>query len=416
MDGHLILIIMLILIAAIFSAAEIAFASLSQAKVRSFQDDGRFASKALIHLKSHSEQLLITILLGNNLATILVGAMATIWGMETFGNAAIGIITGALTIVTLIVGEIIPKIFAQKHAETFARIFAYPILWLTYVLWPILWLMEKFVHGLVKVFKIKSSMQSVSEEELLALVEIGTKEGVIAEHEQDLIENVLKFTDTTVEEIMTLRKNIQVLAASTTISDAVTFFLAHCYSRVPVYEGNLDNIVGIVNVHDILRLTTQPGARKTLADMQFSHVITVPKTESINKLFKKFQRRKQHMGIVVDEFGGTVGLVTLEDILEEIVGDIVDEQDREFKKVYKIEKNKWEAFGESSIDEINAALKIELDYPGHQSISLLILEQLHRFPKQGEKVLFENIIIEIKSMSQKKIERVIIEKLSEPAA
>ncbi|MCL5260840.1 MAG: hemolysin family protein [Gammaproteobacteria bacterium] len=414
MDGNLLLIILLVFFTAAFSGAEIAFTSLSPAKVRTFQSDRRFASKAIFRLKTHSERLLIAILLCNNLGTILIGVIATIWGIKTFGSATVGVITGLLSLILLIVGEIIPKIFAQKYSEGFSRIIAYPMLWITYILFPVLWLIEKFVHGIIKACKIKSSMQSVSEEELLALVDIGTKEGVIGEHEQDLIENVLKFTDTTVEEIMTLEKNIQALGCKSTLQDAARFFVDNSFSRVPVYDGNIDNIIGILNVHEVLRLTMQPSNIKTLNEVQFTPVITVPKTESINQLFKKFQRRKQHMAAVVDEYGNTVGLVTLEDILEEIVGDIVDEQDREFKKIYKIEKNVWEAFGECTIEEINLALKIELGYPKHQPISLLILEQLHRFPKQGEKILFENIIIEVKLMSKKKIERVIIERIPEP--
>lgn len=413
MDGSLLLLIFLVFFSAAFAAAEIAFTALTPAKVRTFQADRKFASSAIFRLKAHSERLLIAILLCNSLGTILIGVVATMWGIKTFSSATVGVISGLLSLILLIVGEIVPKIFAQKYAEQFSRGVAYPVLWITYLLWPILWVIEKFIYGIMRVFKIKSSMQSVSEEELLALVDIGARQGVIGEHEQDLIENVLKFTDTTVEEIMTLEKNIQALAANSNIHDAVKFFIDNGFSRVPVYDGNIDNIIGILNVHEILRLSLKPSMANSLNELHFAPVVTVPKTESINQLFKKFQRRKQHMAVVVDEYGNTIGLVTLEDILEEIVGDIVDEQDREFKKIYKIEKNTWETFGECTIEEINQALKIELDYPKHQPISLLILEKLHRFPKEGEKILFENIILVVKLMSKKRIERVIIEKVTE---
>jgi putative hemolysin len=411
MDFHLLALIILILIAAAFSGTEIAFTSLSPAKVRTFRDDKRFASKTIYRLKMKPESLLITILLGNNLANILATVVATIWAIGVFGSAAIGIVSGALTFIILIFGEITPKTLAQKYAEQFSRLTAYPLLWLTYILWPINWLLEKFIHGLMKFFKAKNPIRSMSEEELLALVDIGTKEGIIEEHEQEFITNVLEFTDTTVEEIMTLEKDIEALEANTTIRDAIKFFVEHSHSRIPVYKKNLNNIIGIITVHDILRLTYKAKPIKTLADLHFNPIVVVPKTKAISKLFKEFQIRRQHLAMVVDEHGDTVGLVTLEDILEEIVGDIIDEQDREFKKVYKIGKNQWEAFGEATIEHINEVLQIDLNYPEHQTISLLILEQLKRFPKQGEKIVFENLIIQIKAMGEKRIEKVLISKI-----
>jgi CBS domain containing-hemolysin-like protein len=409
MDAHLLLLIILIIVSAIFSGTEIAFTALSAAKVYTFKNDNRFASKAIYRLKTHSESLLITILLGNNLANILATVTATIWGIRVFGSAAIGIISGALTFVILIFGEITPKTLAQKYAEQFSRLTAYPLLWLTFILYPILWLLEKFIYGLMKLFKAKNPIRSMSEEELLALVDIGTKEGVIEEHEQEFISNVLEFTDTKVEEIMTLKKDIESLEINTTIKDAVNFFIEHTHTRLPVYKTNINNIVGIITVHDILRLIyDKTKTINSLAELHFNPVVVVPKTKKISKLFKEFQIRRQHLAIVVDEHGHTLGLVTLEDILEEIVGDIVDEQDREIKKVYKIGKDTWEAFGEATIEQINTVLQTKLNYPEHQTISLLILEQLHRFPKQGEKIVYENLIIQIKEMTKKKIEKVLI--------
>jgi len=411
MDAHLLLLVILIVISAIFSGTEIAFTALSPAKVQTFKSDNRFASKAIYRLKSHPESLLITILLGNNLANILATVAATIWGIRTFGSAAIGIISGTLTFIVLIFGEITPKTLAQKYAEPFSRLTAYPLLWLTIILFPIIWVLEKFIYGLMKLFKAKNPIRSMSEEELLALVDIGTREGIIEEHEQEFISNVLDFTDTTVEEIMTLEKNIEALEINTSIRDTVKFFVEHTHTRLPVYKRDINNIMGIITVHDILRLIYQEKPIKTLADLHFNPMVVVPKTKVISKLFKEFQIRRQHLAIVVDEHGDTVGLVTLEDILEEIVGDIIDEQDRELKKVYRIDKNTWEALGDATIERINEELQIELNYPEHQTISLLILEQLHRFPKQGEKILYENLIFQVKAMSHKKIEKVLISKL-----
>jgi putative hemolysin len=214
---------------------------------------------------------------------------------------------------------------------------------------------------------------------------------------------------------MTVKKDMEILKADTSISDAVHFFLEHSHSRIPVYKDTMHNIVGIVTVHDILRFLHDPDSiDKTLADFKLKHPIVTPKTKTISNLFHEFQRRRQHIAVIVDERGETVGLVTMEDILEEIVGDIVDEQDREEKMITQIGKNEWEAHGEAEIEELNEALDLELDFPEHETVSLLILEELHRFPKLGEKIVIENLIFQVKEMGKKKIERVLITKLPTP--
>ena len=414
MTSQLLLLIFLIILSGAFSGAEIALTTLSPAKVRAIGKDGKFASKAIRKLKSKPQRLLITILIGNNLVNVLATVIATIWGMEVFGSTAIGIVTGVLTFVILVFGEITPKTFAQKYSERSARLLAYPLLWLTKILFPVIWILEKFTDGLISGLKLRESLHSVSEDELLALVDIGTKEGVIEEQEQEMIENVLEFTDTTVEEVMTFKKDMEMLRVNTSIRDSVDFFLNHSHSRIPVYKDTIHNIVGIVTVHDILRFLHAPNKDKTLEEFKLKAPIVVPKTKSISKLFHEFQRRRQHLAIVVDEHGETAGLVTMEDILEEIVGDIVDEQDREERLIRSIGKNEWEANGEADIEELNEALDVELNYPEHQTISLLILEELHRFPKLGEKIIFENLIFQVKEMGKKKIETVQITRLPEP--
>ena len=414
MYSQLLLLIFLILLSGAFSGAEIALTSLSPAKVKAISKDKKFASGAIVKLKSKPQRLLITILIGNNLVNILTTVLATFWAVEVFGNNAIGIVTGVLTFLILMFGEITPKTFAQKYAERFSRGLAHPLLWLTNILFPVIWIFEKFTNVLISGLKLKGPLHSVSEDELLALVDIVTKEGVIEEQEQELIENVLEFTDTTAEEVMTVKKDIEMLKIGTPINEAVHFFLNHSHSRIPVYKESIHNFVGIVTVHDILRFLHDPEKGKTLADFKLIAPIIVPKTKSISKLFHEFQKRRQHLAIVVDERGETAGLITMEDILEEIVGDIVDEQDQEEKMIKVIGKNEWLADGETSIEQINEDLDIELNYPEHQTISLLILEQLHRFPKLGEKIVYENLIFQVKEMGKKKIELVQISKLSEP--
>ena len=416
MYTKLLLLIFLIFLSGAFSGSEIALTSLSAAKVRAINKGNKFASKAIVKLKSKPQRLLITILICNNLANILVTVIATIWATEVFGNKAVGIVTGLLTFIILIFGEITPKTLAQKYSEKVSRLVAYPLLFLTEILYPVIWIFEKFTQSLINKLKIHQPLHSVSEDELLAMVDIGTKEGVIEEQEQELIENVLEFSDTTADEIMTIKKDIIALNLNTKLSDAVHFFLLHSYSRIPIYKDNLNNIAGVLTVHDILRFLHEPDKNKTLGDFKLKPTIITPKTKAISKLFHEFQIRRQHMAIVVDEHGDTVGLLTLEDILEEIVGKITDEHEIQEKKIWQIEKNEFEAEGEVSIEEINESLGLKLNFPEHGTISLLILEKLRRFPKTGEKIVFENLIFQVKKMSHKKIEKVGITRLPEPEA
>ncbi len=411
MDSDIVLLFILIIVSGAFSGAEIALTSLSPAKIKTMKNDRRVGAKAVYKLKQNPESLLITILIGNNLVNILTTVIATIWGMRVFGSNALGIVTGVLTFIILIFGEITPKTYAQKHADGFARMMANPLLWLTYVLYPIIWLLEKLIHGLMWIMKAKSPIKTMTEEELLAMVDIGTKEGVIEEHEQEMIENVLEFTDTTVEEIMTIKADIESLDINTNIHDARHFFITHSHSRIPVYKRNLDNIVGILTVHDILKITHAEKPIEKLSDFHYLLHIVVPKTKSIEKLFREFQKRRQHIAVVVDERGNTIGVVTMEDILEEIVGDIVDESDREESHITQIGKNEWVASGDATIEEVNEIIGIELDYPEHQTVSLLILEKLHEFPNLGEKIKYENLEFQVKKMGKKKIEEVLITKI-----
>jgi putative hemolysin len=409
-DSSLVLLILLIALSGAFSGAEIALTSISLAKATTLKESKHFGAKAVFKLKKKPQSTLIAILIGNNLVNILATVVATIWGIETFGSNAIGIVTGILTFVVLVFGEITPKTIAQKYAVSFACTVSYPLLGLIVVLYPVIWILNKFIGSMMRIFNVNNPIGTISEEELLAMVDIGTKEGIIEEHEQEFIENVLEFTDTTAEEIMTIEKDIEAIEINSTIKDSAHFFVQHSHTRIPVYKNDINNIVGIVTVHDILSLLHDSKEIKTLADLHYQPVIVVPKTKSINKLFREFQKRRQHLAIVVDEHGMTVGIVTLEDILEEIVGDIADEKDREEDGIYSIGKNEWEVEGDTTIEEINEALKTELDYPEHQTISLLILEELQGFPHKGEKITYENLTIQVKEMGKNKIEKVLITK------
>ena len=409
------LIIVLVILSAAFSAAEIALTSLSPARVQTLKQENRFGSLAVFKLKKNPQNMLIAILICNNLVNISATAIATVWGIRTFGSHIVGVVTGVMTFVILFFGEITPKTIAQKYSVNVACLLSYPLLGLSYLLYPVIFIFNACIHGLMKLFNAKNPIRTMTEEELLAMVDIGTKEGVIEEHEQEFIENVLEFTDTTAEEIMTLEKDAEVMDESTTVEEAAHKFMDFSHTRIPVFKKDLNNVIGIITVHDILRLLQKEEKHKKLGELHYQKVIVVPKTKSISRLFREFQKRRQHIAIVVDEHGDTVGLVTLEDILEEIVGDIADEEDISDITVRKIGKNQWEANGDATIEELNKALKTEIAYPEHETISLLILEQVHGFPKKGEKIIYGNLQIQVIEMGKNRIEKVCITKLPKSA-
>ncbi|HCW32360.1 MAG: transporter [Candidatus Peregrinibacteria bacterium GW2011_GWF2_39_17] len=411
MGFQIVILVVLLSLSAFFSASETALVSLSPAKVRDLVRKKKKGALLVEQIKSHPHKLLITILIGNNLVNVLASVYATIIFENILGSAALGIITGILTFVILVFGEIAPKLFAQNHAKALSRYVA-PFLYIFFVIFtPAVWLLDSFIKIMFLTTGKTKHENHVTEDELKAFVDIGAEEGAIQKDEQELIENVLEFSDTRVEEIMAPRVGIQALPLSSTIKEASDFVVKHHHSRIPVYDKNIDDIVGMITVKEILGRIHTEEMNKTLGSLNLLKPLKVPASKKINQLFHEFQKRRMHLAIVLDEHGGTAGLITLEDILEEIVGEIVDEFDEEEKPdLRKIGKSEVEATGKTLIEEINDALEIQIPAPEHKTISYYITEKLGRFPKRGEIIDDENFVTTIDEMNKHTIEKVTIER------
>lgn len=375
----------LLLLSGFFSGAEVALVSLSRAKARSLVQQKKRGAKAIEYLKNHPEKLLITILIGNNLVNILIPVLSTVIFTEIFGDTIIGIMTGILTILLLIFGEIAPKTFAQKHAETFGLITGPIIYFLSKALLPVVWILEKLIESLGG----KSSEgfeKTFSDEELLALAEIGEEEGTLESDERERIENVLEFGDTTAKEIMTPRPAMDVLPESTTLKEAVDFFLSKTHSRIPVFRVTIDQISGVFTLKDIMKFEQNFPPDTQLNKLPKNPVLTIPTSMVLEDILREMKWRRTHMAIVIDEHGGTAGLVTLEDLLEEVFGEIEDETDPKKAEIKKMPDQSYLIPGDSELEEIN--LETGLHIPGEESetIAKIILDILGRFPKRGEKV------------------------------
>ncbi|MFA6458371.1 MAG: hemolysin family protein [Patescibacteria group bacterium] len=396
----------LLVLSAFFSSSEVAFVSLSPAKVKVLAERKSRASKLVVALKSRPQRLLATVLLGNNLVNILASGLATVVATEMFGSFGLGIATGLMTFLILIFGEIFPKAFAQKYAENVALFSAFPLTVFEKILTPFTWTIEKTLHALGAYH-----IEKISEREIVAAVHLGTQSGEIKEHEKELIQNVLEFTDTRVDEVMTPRVEIAAIEKGMTVAAVEKFFHSHTFSRLPVFDGSVDKIIGILNFRQLFAwhgLRTAPIKKLSLIEPVFT-----PASRTTRSLFKELQSRHNHLAIVVDEHGGTLGIVTLEDLLEEIVGEIEDEQDSAAEEIEKINAHTLLASGTAPLGEIDELLgtKLEKGRFDGKSVAFLLLEKLAKMPRKNAKIRVANVELTIEKVLGNRIEKVKIEKI-----
>lgn len=391
MDPDLLLVLLLLALSGFFSASETALMTLSPAKVRTLVEAKKPGANYLAKLKAQHHRTLITILVGNNLVNILAASLTTVVLAQAFGSAAVGIATGLITLVVLIFGEVVPKSMATTYAKPIACFVAPPLHFLSIVLTPVIWVLDLMINTLLRLLGTTKQKQ-VTDEELIAMASIGAEEGSIDEHERELIENVLEFNDIRVEEIMTPRVHVAALPEDHDLDSATEFVLHHTYSRIPVYRDTIDNIVGILSMKELLRHRhdDEEPSETTLRQVDLHKVLKVSLNTPIHELFHQFKSKKTHMAIVIDEHGGTAGLVTLEDLLEELVGDIEDEADTQEERIKEIKNGHYELSGRVELDEIHELTGLEFDYPEYKTISFLLTEKMGKLPKMGQKVRIDS--------------------------
>ncbi|MFC1616528.1 hemolysin family protein [Patescibacteria group bacterium] len=409
MSTQIIILATLIVLSAIFSGSETALVSVTKSKVDQLVAEKKRNSTLLKKMKQDPHKLLITVLIGNNIVNIGASAYAAILFTDIFGSSGVGIATGLMTFLILIFGEITPKSFCHQHSVGVSLFIAKPIYVLQILFWPFVWLFEQVVKLVNIIFGSKTGY-TVTEGELVAMLKIGAEEGSIEKQEKELIENVLEFNDIMVEEVMTPRVKIDALDEEMTIQEAVNYAIKHTHSRIPIYRENLDSIIGIISIKELLQYFDRHNGSKKLKKLDFPIPMEVPLSKKINVLFREFQKQHQHIAVVIDEYGGTGGLVTLEDLLEEIVGEIVDETDPHEKILEVINKNTVIANGSAEIEMINDFFRIKFWDEEHDTINTVIMEYLHRFPREGEVVHFPRLKIEISQMKGNIVEKVKITK------
>jgi CBS domain containing-hemolysin-like protein len=319
--SNIAIFVVLLIFSAFFSASEVALVGITHAKVRILSEGEGSAGKRLEKLKSDPDHFLITILIGNNIANVGASAIATAVAFVIFGDAGVAIATGVVALLLLIFGEIGPKTFATRNTETVALFVATPIYYMTVVLSPFFWVYDRLRYagknGAVDV-------PAVTEEEIREWIDVGEMEGAIEEDEKEMIYSVLRFNDITTKEIMTPRSDVAVIEDISSLDRAVSHFRDTGYSRVPVYHGHVGNVVGTLNIKDLFNAYTAENHSVLVKTLMFD-VYCVPESKKIDDLLHELQLRRMHMAIVLDESGEFSGVVTFEDILEELVGNIIEE-------------------------------------------------------------------------------------------
>ena len=404
---QIVVLSVLLLLSGFFSSAETALFSISKAKAIHLAKEKGLANALIKKMKDDPHRLLSTILIGNNLVNVGASALATAITIELVSSNAVGIATGVMTCLILIFGEIFPKSVATRNNILIARLVIIPLYWLSILFAPIIVLLN-FIPKLTGKVKRKSH---VTEEELMTFVEVVEEEGGIEEEERELIHNIFEFDDTSASEIMTPRADMFVINADEEFKLEET--VKSGFTRFPVIEGDIDHVIGIFNIKDLLMhqatCVDDIDVRKLMRESYF-----VPENKKLDHLLQEFKRRKQHMAIVVDEHGGVSGLITLEDALEEIVGEIIDETDKFEPHIVKLRKNEWKVLGKSEIDEVNEKLQIDIpDSKEYDTFSGYVLDQIGRIPKEKEDISLDNFIVTVKEMDGTRIKEYIVKKKTE---
>lgn len=370
-------------LSAFFSSSEVALISINRAKVRTLVNEGRKGSAALAELKESPDRILITILIGNNLVNIGAAALATAIAIEAFGDIGVGIATGFVTIVLLVFGEIGPKIYATRRSEHFALSVAPIVLFLSRVCSPFIWLFEK-VSGSRSAAQLADNV--VTEEEIKEWIDVGKEGGTIEEEEKEMLYSVFEFGDTTAREIMTTRIDVVTIEDTSTLNEALHLFNEQGFSRIPVYHEQVDNIIGVLNVKDVYSAMLTGKKEIPIKDLMYDPYFA-PETKKIDDLLKELQLRKVQMAIILDEYSSFAGIATVEDILEELVGDILDEFDREEPDIQKTGEGVYLIDAQMWVEDLNDELSLDLPvHESYETIGGLLIERLGHIPHPGESV------------------------------
>ena len=409
---QLVIVIILLSASAFFSSAETALMTSNKLKMRNLAENGDKRAAKVLKVTENTDKMLSAILIGNNIVNLTASSISTALTLKIFGSKLVGIATGILTFLILVFGEITPKNVASKNAENMALAYIGVISFLVTLLTPVIFIVNTVAKLVISIFnKNGDDNNAVTEEELRAMVEYSHEEGVIENEEKKMIVNVVDFGDTVAGDIMVPRVDMVMVDEKSSYEEILQVFREERYTRIPVYEETPDNVIGILNVKDFLLIEDKENfvMKELLREPLYTY-----EYKKTSALMMDMRKTGANIVIVLDEYGITAGLITLEDMLEEIVGEIRDEFDAdEDEGISKVSDLEYLIDGSTNLDDINDRIGLSLSSEEYESIGGLIMEKLGRLPVEGEIINFDNIVLTVKKMDHARIEKVCL-KLKQP--
>jgi CBS domain containing-hemolysin-like protein len=404
---QLLALLALVLLSAFFSSAETALTTVNRIRMQALSEEGDKRAGIVLKTIENSSKMLSAILIGNNLVNNFSAALATALAIKMFGNGAVGAVTGILTIFVLIFGEITPKTYAAANAEKLSLMYASVILFLMKVLTPVIIVINAICRFLLKLLHVDadSSLNTMTEMELRTIVDVSHQEGIIEKEEREMIYNVVDFGDSQAKDVMVPRADVVSISDTASYDEIWEVFQQEKYTRLPVYQNDRDNIIGILNIKDFFFCEERENFR--ISDLMYEPYFTYEHKKT-SELLMEMQKSSVSIAIVLDEYGTAVGMISLEDLLEEIVGEIRDEYDEDEEDlIQKMGECEYQIEGSVKLDDINDALGLSLASEDYDSIGGLIIEMLDHLPAEQESVSTEDgIHLTVMKMDKNRIETV----------
>ena len=406
---QLISLAILVFLSAFFSSAETAFSTVNRVKLRALAEENHKGAIRALAILDQYGKMLSAILIGNNIVNLSASSVTTTFAISLWGSTAVGIATGILTFVVLMFGEIIPKTWAMQRAESITLLFGPVIRMLMTILTPIIFLVDKLSNCILKLLHISSEGNNfrITEKELKTYVDVSHEGGVIEEEERELIYNVFDFGDTVAKDIMIPRIQMTTIPLSTTYQELLSTFQSCMFTRIPVYDDDPDHIIGMVNIKDFILVKDKEkfSLKKILREAYYTY-----EYKKVSDLLMEIREKSCNIAFVLSEYGATVGMITMEDMIEELVGEIRDEYDADEEElIQETEEGKYLVEGGMKLNDINDALNIDLDSEDYDSVGGLMLEQLDRLPEDQETIVLENgITLQACGVQDNRIVKVLI--------
>ncbi len=407
--SSILIIVLLLLCSAYFSATETAFSSLNKTRLRALAEKGSQRAAQTLRLSEDYDRLLSTILVGNNVVNLAASSISTLLFLGLLPDIGATVSTIVITVVVLIFGEISPKSLAKENPEKFAMLSTPVIRVLIWVMTPVNFLFAQWKKLLSRLFK-GDDRRKMTQDELLMLVEEVAQDGSLEEHEGDLLRSAIEFSERDAEDILTPRSDLEAVPVSASKEEVARVFSESRYSRLPVYDGSVDNIVGVLHQKDFY---TGTGVSPRPLTELMKEPVYVPQSVKINDLLRVLQKHKAHVAVVSDEYGGTLGIVTMEDILEELVGDIWDEHDEVVEQFRKVGEDTYRVLCSTDLYELDRFFQLDVK-SDCTSISGWVMEQLGRIPEVGDRFAYEDLQVTVTETDHHRVMEVEIQRLPRP--